>query len=298
MHQIASLELRSRVVVDGFLSGKHRSTHKGGCCEFAGHRSYAAGDDARRIDWQVYARNDRFHIRQYEEETNLQAVVAVDASGSMGFGGDRHHPNASKLHHAATYAACIARLLLHQRDAIGAAILSPTQPVYLPPRRSPMHLTALLSVLGSASATGEIDLGDQLRRLVSRIKRRGMMIVLTDGFGDLESIGRGLRVVRASGHDVILFQILDPAEARFDFDRWTAFESLEDDGRITVDPAAVRAAYLDNLRRHVDALDQSVVAAGGDYVRVLTDQPPADVLSHFLRSRAARLGRSRRGVAW
>jgi uncharacterized protein (DUF58 family) len=141
MNEIGSLELLSRCVVDGFLSGKHRSTHKGGCGEFAQHRSYAAGDEVRHIDWRVYARRDRYFVRQFEEETNLQATIALDTSGSMAFG----LSTISKIEYARRAAACLARLLLQQRDAIGAAILHGSQPAYIPPRQ--MSCSPIASVI-------------------------------------------------------------------------------------------------------------------------------------------------------
>ena len=146
MDQIGGLELLSRCVVEGFLSGKHRSTHKGGCGEFAQHRPYAAGDEIRRIDWQVYARNDRYFVRQFEEETNLQATIALDTSGSMRFG----LSTISKFEYARRAAACLARLLLSQRDAIGAAILHETSPVFVPARQNAAHLQAVLFALKNA----------------------------------------------------------------------------------------------------------------------------------------------------
>ncbi|MCA9069735.1 MAG: DUF58 domain-containing protein, partial [Planctomycetaceae bacterium] len=144
MDQIGHLEFLSRRVVDGLLAGKHRSTTKGGCCEFAEHRQYAPGDEIRQIDWLVYARNDRYFIRQFEEETNLHAILAVDTSGSMKFG----LSTASKLEYAKRAAACLARLLLRQRDAVGMAILNETKPLFVPSRQSAIHLQTLLAALG------------------------------------------------------------------------------------------------------------------------------------------------------
>jgi uncharacterized protein (DUF58 family) len=146
LQQIGSLELLSRTVVDGLLAGKHRSTTKGGCCEFAQHRQYAPGDEIRQIDWQVYARNDRYFIKQFEEETNLHGIVALDTSGSMKFG----QSTVSKLDYARRAAACLARLLLHQRDAVGAVILNDKRPLFVPPKQNAVHLQAILSCLQAA----------------------------------------------------------------------------------------------------------------------------------------------------
>lgn len=285
MEEIGHLELLSRTVVDGLLAGKHRSTTKGGCCEFAQHRQYAPGDEIRQIDWQVYARNDRYFIRQFEEETNLHAMLAVDTSGSMTFG----HSTISKLDFARRAAACLARLLLHQRDAVGAVVLNQQRSLFVPPRQNAVHLQALLSVLQSAEAGDGGELGVQIRAVVPRLKRRGLFVLFSDCFGDLDELGRALRVVRARGHDVIVMHVLAPEEVHFDFRRFSAFQSLESAGqRIHLDPAAIRDEYLRRLQTFLDQLEQLVIGLGGDYVRMTTSRDLAEVLSWFLRSRMAR----------
>ena len=285
MQQIGQLELMSRVVVDGFLAGKHRSTHKGGCCEFAQHRPYAPGDEVARIDWQVYARNDRYFVRQFEEETNLQAFLAVDTSGSMNFGISTE----TKYEYSRVAAACLARLLLHQRDAVGMAVLKEPTPECIPPRRHASHLKSLLHSLSTQEIRGEGNVALQIKSFVPRMKRRGMLIVFSDCFGDIDELCNALRVVRARGHDLVVFQILAPEETSFDFRHWSAFQSLESkNDRLRLDPAAIRDAYLANLRRHVERLEEEITGIGGDYIRVTTDQDKGDVLAHFLRSRKAK----------
>lgn len=285
MDQIGSLELLSRCVVDGLLSGKHRSTHRGGCGEFAQHRPYAPGDEIRRIDWQVYARNDRYFIRQFEEETNLQATIALDTSGSMRFG----MSTPSKFEYARRAAACLARLLLHQRDAIGAAVLHESHPVYVPPRQNASHLQTILAALQSAEPTDGGSLAGQIRACIPRMRRRGMFILISDCFGDFDELATALKVVRGRGHDVIVLQILAPEELNFDFRHWSSFQSLEVAGqRIRLDPAAVRQHYLQRLREFLDQLEESVIGIGADYLRTSTGQELAETLALFLRSRAAR----------
>ena len=285
MDRIGNLELLSRCVVDGLLSGKHRSTHRGGCGEFAQHRSYAAGDEIRRIDWQVYARNDRYFIRQFEEETNLQATIAVDASGSMRFG----MSTLSKFEYARRMAACLARLLLHQRDAIGAAVLHQFAPMFVPPRQNAGHLQAILTALQAARPAEGGSLAAQIRACIPRLRRRGMFILISDCFGDLDQLATALKVLRARGHDVIVLQVLAPEELNFDFRHWSAFESLEVAGeRVRLDPASVRRQYLERLREFLDRLEEAVTGIGGDYVRTATGEDLAETLALFLRSRAAR----------
>lgn len=285
MDQIGHLELLSRTVVDGLLAGKHRSTTKGGCSEFAQHRQYAPGDEIRHIDWLVYARNDRYFVRQFEEETNLYGIVAVDASGSMRFA----LSTISKLDYARRAAACLARLLLHQRDAVGAMILHEARPLFVPPKQHAAHLKAILSALQAAQPGDGGDLGAQIRACIPRLKRRGMFVLFSDCFGDLDQLGTALRIVRARGHDVIVMQVLAPEEVAFNFRHWSAFQSLEAAGqRVHLDPAAVRNDYLARMRAFITQLEELVTGLGGDYVRMTTDQDLSESLGWFLRSRLAR----------
>ena len=286
MDQIGHLELLSRSVVDGLLAGKHRSTTKGGCCEFAQHRAYAPGDEVRMIDWQVYARNDRYYIRQYEEETNLQACLALDTSGSMNFG----LSTISKLDFARRAAACLARLLLHQRDAVGAAILNEVDCSFVPPRQNASHLQAILHALQNANASDGGNLGAQIRYCVPRMRRRGLFVLFSDCFGDLDDLSKALKVVRARGHDVLVFQVLAPEEVHFNFRHWSAFQSLESAQRLNLDPASIRDAYLKRFRAFLEELEETVTGIGADYARITTNHDLAEALSYFLRSRAARGG--------
>jgi len=285
MDQISHLEFLSRRVVDGLLAGKHRSTTKGGCCEFAEHRQYAPGDEIRQIDWLVYARNDRYFIKQFEEETNLHAILAIDTSGSMKFG----LSTVSKLDYAKRAAACLARLLLHQRDSVGMAILHEARPLFVPPRQSAIHLQTLLSALQQAEASDACELGVQVRSFVPRLRRRGLFVLFSDCFGDLDELGKALRVVRARGHDVVVVHLMAPEEIQFDFRHWSSFQSLEVAGqKLNLDPAAIRDKYLERVRAFLTELETLVVGLGGDYLRLTTNQDLADGLRQFLRQRMAK----------
>ena len=285
MDQIGHLELLSRTVVDGLLAGKHRSTTKGGCCEFASHRQYAHGDEIRQIDWQVYARNDRYFIRQFEEETNLHGIVAVDTSGSMKFG----MSTVSKLQYACQAAACLSRLLLHQRDAVGAVILNENKPLFVPPKQHAAHLQAILAALQSAQPSDGGDVGMQIRAAIPRLRRRGMFVLFSDCFGDLDELAKALRIVRAKGHDVVVMHVLAPEEIHFDFRRWSSFQSLElASQKVNLDPASIRDEYLKRFRSFLESLEELVTGLGGDYVRMTTNHDLADTLGWFLRSRIAK----------
>lgn len=285
MDQIGHLELLSRTVVDGLLAGKHRSTTKGGCCEFAQHRQYAPGDEIRQIDWQVYARTDRHYIKQFEEETNLHGILAIDTSGSMKFG----LSTVSKLDYARRAAACLARLLLRQRDAVGVCILNESRPMFVPPRQNAAHLLAVLSALQSAQASEGGALGAQIRSCVPRLRRRGLFVLFSDCFGDLDDLGKALRIVRARGHDVVVMHVMAPEEVHFDFRRWSSFQSLEEAGqRLHLDPAAIRDEYLKRVRDFLRNLEELVTGLGGDYVRMTTNHDLAEAFGWFLQSRMAR----------
>lgn len=291
MDQIGHLELLSRCVVDGFLSGKHRSSHKGGCCEFAQHRPYALGDDYRRIDWQVYGRSDRYFIRQFEEETNLQAFIAMDTSGSMRFG----HSTVSKFDYSRRAAACLARLLLHQRDAVGAAVLHDTNPAFVPARQNASHLQSILIALQNATPSDGGSLPSQIRACIPRMRRRGMFILFSDCFGDIDELATALKVVRARGHDVTVFQVLAPEEVHLNFRHWSSFQCLESDQRLNLDPAAVREDYLRRLVAFLDQLEEAVTGVGGDYIRTTTSHDLAETLAFYLRGRAVK-GRAGTGA--
>lgn len=284
MDQIGHLELLSRCVVDGLLSGKHRSSHKGGCCEFAQHRPYSIGDDYRRIDWQVYARSDRYVIRQFEEETNLQAHIALDTSGSMKFG----LSTVSKFDYSRRAAACLARLLLHQRDAVGAAVLHDTNPAFVPPRQNASHLQSVLMALQNATPSEGGSLANWIRSCIPRLRRRGMFILFSDCFGDIDELATALKLVRARGHDVTVFQVLAPEEVHLNFRHWSTFQCLESDQRLNLDPAAVREDYLQRLKSFLDELEEAITGVGGDYVRTTTGHDLAETLGFYLRGRAAK----------
>jgi uncharacterized protein (DUF58 family) len=285
MDQIGHLELISRRVVDGLLAGKHRSTTKGGCCEFAQHRQYASGDEIRQLDWQVYARSDRLYVKQFEEETNLHGIVALDASGSMNFG----LSTVSKLEYARRAAACLARLLLRQRDAVGAMVLHEARPLFVPPRQNAAHLQAVLNALQSAQGSDGGALGSQIRACIPRLRRRGLFVLFSDCFGDLDELGKALRIVRARGHDVVVMHVMAPEEVHFDFRRYSSFQSLEAGGhRMHLDPAAIRDEYLRRIGEFLRNLEDLVSGLGGDYVRLTTNHDLAEALGWFLQSRMAK----------
>jgi uncharacterized protein (DUF58 family) len=286
LSRIGNLELLSTRIVDGILSGKHRSTYLGGSFEFANHRAYAPGDEIRMIDWKVFARRDRYYIRQFEETTSLQGMMVVDCSGSMEFG----MSTVSKLDYARAACACLARLMLRQRDGVGLALVGKKLDSYVPPRGYPRHLQTLLTVLRSVQPQGETRLGPSLFELPRRMKRRGMILLFSDCLGDWEATAKALQIARLRGHEVLVFQVMAPEELTFQFSRWSRFECLEQNGvKIDLDPPAIRDKYLKNLNLLLEQVKRDCTNMGADHLLLSTDENLGEALSYYLNRRTAKI---------
>ncbi len=286
LNKIASLELRARTVVEGFLSGLHRSPYHGFSVEFAEHREYAPGDELRHLDWKVYGKTDRFYVKQYEEETNLKAVFAVDTSRSMDY---RSDPDGmSKRDYAATVAASLAYLILHQRDAAGLVLFDREVSEELPSHSNPSHLHTMVSALEDAERRPSTDVGKILHDLAERLPRRGLVVLLSDLFDDPQRTLAGLRHLRHREHEVILFHVLDPHETAFPFDSLTLFEGLEVAPPLLADPRALRKAYLSEMESFLTTVREGCLANQVDYVPLTTDKPLDVALATYLATRAAR----------
>jgi uncharacterized protein (DUF58 family) len=284
--QIENLELLASRVVDGLLSGRHRSKLKGGSAEFTEHRGYVPGDEIRLIDWKVYGKSDRYYIKQYIEQTCLQVVVALDASGSMAFG----LKTRSKFQYARAVAACLTRLVLRQSDSAGLAVLGKTLRNYVPPRANPNHFQAILKLLGKAQPTGETALAANLTDLAHRIKRRGLIVIVSDCFDEIASLRQALQYLRSRGHELILLHTMAPEELTFDFGGWSRFECLEVDGRrVDLDPGVIRNDYLENVRSFLQELKHLCGETNCDYYPLPSDRPIGEALAFYLKRRSARL---------
>ncbi|NNJ27824.1 hypothetical protein LzC2_39330 [Planctomycetes bacterium LzC2] len=282
---LGNLQLLAKQVVEGFRSGLHKSPHKGFSVEFKEHRSYVPGDDPRTIDWKLYGKTDRLFIREHEQETNLRATLLVDSSGSMNYGGQRSH-GLTKHDYAVRCAAALAHLMIRQQDGCGLVTFDTKVRRFIPPRVRPKHLTAILSELAKTKPGGETELGDVFHRLAAKLPRRGLLIVLSDLFGDVDRLLTSLAHLRHGGHEVVVFQILDPDEIDFPFDRRTRFRNLEDhDDHHTIDPAQVRRAYLEKLAAFRDALKKGCGRQRIGLVPLTTDRPFADALAAYLAAR-------------
>lgn len=284
--RIENLELLANRVVDGLLAGKHRSELKGGSAEFTEHRGYVPGDEIRMIDWKVFGKSDRYFIKQYIEQTCLQVIVVLDGSGSMAFG----LKTGSKFHYARAVAACLTRLVLRQSDSAGFAVLGKTLRNYVPPRANPNHFQPILQLLRVAQPTGETSLAVNLTELARRIKRRGLIVLLSDCFDEIDSLKQAFQFLRARGHEIILLHTMAPEELTFDFGGWSRFECLEVDGRhMTLDPALIRNDYLENVRTFLRDLKRMCGETGTDYHALPTDKPMGEAIGYYLQRRSARL---------
>jgi len=285
LQKISSLQVIARLVVEGFITGLHRSPHKGFSVEFAQHRQYVQGDEIRRLDWKVYGKTDRFYIREYEEETNLRATILLDLSGSMAYAGKVM----SKAQYAIRLAAALSYLMLQQRDSVGLVTFDKEIRRYIPPRSSVGHLKIVLDELESAQAGDETALGKVFHDLVPRIQRRGVLIILSDCYGDIKDLLQALAHFRHARHEVLIFQIVDRDEVDFPFKEWSQFESLERaDSKRLIDPTSFRDAYLQKRREFQDELTKGCHRHRIDLQTVVTDEPYADALAKYLTRRLSR----------
>lgn len=287
LQRIANLQVLARQVVEGFTTGLHRSPHKGFSVEFKQHRPYVPGDEIRRIDWRVFARSDRYYIREYEEETNLRATILLDCSGSMAYGGGPGR--VSKFDYATRLAACLSYLMLQQSDGVGLVTFDTKVRRYIPVRSRVSHLKVIIDELQAGQPGGETELGEVFHELVPKLHRRGLLIILSDCFGDVGRILKALAHFRHAHHEILVFQIWDRDELEFPFKGWTQFDCLERDGvKHLLDPALLRQAYLDNLAVYREELTKGCRRHRVDLVPFRTDEPYANALAAYLSRRLAR----------
>ncbi|MFM7920515.1 MAG: DUF58 domain-containing protein [Planctomycetaceae bacterium] len=283
--RLSGLQLLAKQVVEGFASGLHRSPHKGFSVEFREHRPYVPGDDLRTIDWKLFGKTDRLYIREYEEETNVRCTMLVDCSGSMNYRGSRSD-GLSKHDYAVRTAACLSWLMLQQQDSVGLVTFDTAIRRYIPPRARPRHLKHIMTELAAQKPGAETSLADVFHQIASRIQRRGLVMILSDLFGDVDHLMKALAHFRHARHEVIIFQIWDPDELDFPFRQWTQFTSLENSAqKHLVDPAQLRKAYLQKLQEYRDQLSRGCSRNRITLVPLVTSQPTADALAAWLAIR-------------
>jgi uncharacterized protein (DUF58 family) len=291
--KIHRLELIARGVVEGFVSGRHKSPYKGFSSEFAEHREYVPGDNIRDLDWLVFARTDRYYIRQYIEETNLRGLILLDASGSMGYTGRlaARHGGApvSKFRYGQYLAAALAHLMISQQDAVGLATFDSRLRRYIPARSRASHLRVILEELAATEPGAETGLPGVFHDLAERIHRRGLVVIISDLLDDAEEILRALHHFRYRRHEVLLLHVLAEEELTFPFDRWSVFRNLEDlSHRLQLDPLSLRSEYLARLREFVRRLESGCGQMDVDYVQLSTRDSFDVALAHYLAHRMAR----------
>jgi uncharacterized protein (DUF58 family) len=282
LNRLMHLTLLARSPMEGAVSGHHKSPHRGSSVEFAEYRNYAPGDDIRRLDWRVFARTDRFYLKEYEAETNLRCYFVLDCSGSMKFGG----PAGSKLDYARRMIATLSYLTAHQGDAVGLVCSGQKTFFEIPPRRQPSHLKLILETLEKAEPRGPTGLIETLHDLAEKVRRRALVVVISDFFCDLEPLLNCFQHLRFQKHDLALFQLLDRAEMDFQFDRPVRFVDLESSLSIVTEPSGIRDEYLRQLQTFLDQLREGCHEFGADYRRIVTDQSYEKVVADFLVERA------------
>lgn len=282
---LGDLKLIARRVVEGFISGMHKSPFHGFSIEFSQHREYSPGDEIRHLDWKVFAKTDRYYVKQYEAETNLRASLLLDTSGSMAFTSGR----LTKLQYASCLAACLAHLMVRQQDAIGLVTFDTEPRRSLPPRATPGQRKKILETLAALEAGGETATGAVLHALAAGMKRRGLVVVLSDLLDEPADILHGLKHFQHLRHDIIVFHVLDPAELDFSFDRRAIFQDMETGDQLKLDPKHVRRRYRELMNEYRQNLETSCQTNRISYCLARTSTPFGELLQTFLRQRA-RLG--------
>jgi uncharacterized protein (DUF58 family) len=289
IRRIARLDLRARHVVEGFLSGMHRSPYFGQSVEFRQHRQYTYGDDLRYVDWKVWAKQDRYCVKQFEEDTNLRAVLLVDVSGSMRYG----RGPLTKYEYGCTVAASLAYLLLRQQDAVGCTAFDHQVRTAVPLRTRRNHLDSILQAMDVSQPRDKTELLPILREAAETYPRRGMMLLISDLLAPRDGLFRGLKLLRSRGHDVMVFHVLDDDELDFPFNGPTRFEGLEALEILRCNPRALREGYLRALGAYLEEVQRGCTRHSIDYALLRTSQPLDAALAAYLSNRLGMHHRNR-----
>jgi uncharacterized protein (DUF58 family) len=285
--KLVGLELRARSIVEGYVSGVHRSPYHGFSIEFAEHREYSPGDDLRYVDWKVFGKSDKFYLKQYEEETNLVSYMLLDTSESMRY--QSAQAPLSKLEYAQCIAASLSYLILQQQDSVGMVTFDNEIRALIRPSSNPSHLKQLLYVMENTVPERKTQTGPIFHDLAERLKRRGLVLILSDLFDDVPSMMAGLKHLRHRRHEVVVFHVLDPAELDFPFRQTTLFRGMEQLPDVLTDPRSLRRAYLEEFRKFQQAVNKGCRAQNIDYVQLRTDESLEVALSSYLAYRMNRV---------
>jgi len=277
-----NLELRARVAVEGFLSGLHKSPHRGFSVEFNDYRHYQRGDDMRHLDWKLYARSDKFYIKQYEDETNVRCVILLDTSASMGYSSG----GLSKLNYGVTLASALSYFIMRQRDAVGLITFDDQVREYIPAKCRQPHLMHILRTLSTVESGTKTDVVKPLTDLAASLTKKSIVILITDMLDDEERIINTLQNLRGMGNDIITFQIMDDAELNFPFNEASEFIDMENNESYITSPAAIRKAYLNNLNEFLSYCKKKCQSSGVDYCLLNTAEPLDEALTSYMSKRA------------
>ena len=285
--RVKSLELRTRKIVEGLMSGRHRSPFQGSSVEFAQHRPYVQGDDTRHIDWKVFGRSDKLHIKQFQEETQLQILLAVDASESMNFGSVKADDGSTwtKFDHATTVAATLAYMATAQTDAVGLSIFDENLTRYFRPSSGRGQWRTIVNELQAVPRWNKTGLGGVLEQLARKTGQKSLVVILSDFFDDARSLERGLKALRFRKHDVVCLQLLDPQEIEFPFQDVTMFKGMEESGELLTEPQALRRGYLAALAEHTEEMERACRRIDTDFYRFDTGESIGAPLGVFLGGR-------------
>jgi len=279
--RLGNLQLLARTVVEGYISGLHRSPFKGFSTEFAEYRPYSQGDDLKHLDWKVYARTDKRYIRQYEEETNMTCTLLLDGSGSMAYGSN----GMSKFQYGCFLCAALTYLMVHQHDQVGLVLFADGVRARIPPRSSPAHMKYVLDRLEEFRPGGRTAIADSLHAIAASLKQRGLVVVISDLVDDQDAVMNALQHFRHDRHEVIVFNVLDRAELEFPFRGLLEFRDMETRQRLQTLPEAIREDYLQNLKQFIDRYRRDCRKAAVDYQLVCTDTPFELMLAAYLSKR-------------
>jgi uncharacterized protein (DUF58 family) len=287
--KLANMELRARMVVEGFITGMHKSPYHGFSVEFAEHRQYMPGDEIRRVDWKVYGKTDRYYIKQYEEETNLKSYIILDASASMSFSSEsadhKNEKRISKLEYASFIAAALSYLMVQQRDAVGLTVYDADVRLTLPPHATKAYLRRILVELEKLSAGNTTGTARSLHQMAERITRRGLIIILSDLFDDPSKVIAALKHFRHNHHDVLVMQILDPLERSFAFGGDAVFKDLETTEEMMTQPYHIQQAYQREMHAFLERYKRECRENNIDYVLLDTTMPFDTALFQYLNKR-------------
>ena len=283
--RLSNMSLRARLVVEGYIIGQHKSPFHGFSVEFAEHRAYGPGDEIRHVDWKLYGKTDRYFVKQYEEETNLRAYILLDTSRSMEYTSSK----ISKLDYGNYLSAALAYLMINKQDGVGLTLFDNQIQKFIPPRSKPSHINTILTHLDTIGSGKDTNVGIVLHEMAERIKKRGLVILISDLFDETENIIKGLKHFRHNKQEIIVFHIMDRKELDFNFTNRTKFKDMETDEHITTEPWKIRKIYQQSIRSYKDELRLRCREQKIDYVPLFTDQNLDLALNEFLKKRQ-RLG--------